>query len=407
MSSGNLISHQYLKEATYGVINPVGNFQAISKTSTNFTCTPDSTQSSTVRDDRLPSGNIITGLTANGSSATELSRTVVHDDFIEACMMNTWSAVATPITRAVAFDSGAGTLTATAGDFTVDLVDGDVLTITGLIAPADDYNSVMVFTVTNVTALVLSVTTGTSVEDWDATAGAGAVVQKAQSITIGKTVASFSFEKQYLDLTDKAIDYLGQILSSFSTSFSYGSTITQDYNLMGSGKTVKTGDPVCQPSGARDVYRAPPEKFFNVATGMPYISVDGTVATYCIESIDIGLDNGLTPRNCVGKLAKTGYDLGEAGVTVSTNMHFSDNNWNFLDKIMNQTVVNFEWPVIDEDGLGYHYQVSAQLTADDPDTTGKDAQAMLNLSGAGAIGDNGTVLTIWKIGGDLPVGTLI
>ena len=407
MSSGNLISHQYLEEATYGALNPTGTFQALTKTSANFTGTVDTTQSATVRSDRLPSGNVITGITVEGSASTELSRTVVHDDFIEATAMSTWSAIATPLVTDVAYDATAGTFTTT-GDFTVDFATGDVITVSGLAAPADIYNAVTVFTVgASVTATVMDVTTSSDVVDWDATAGATTTVQKAQWITIGQTIKSFTFEKQYLDLTLKAIDYLGEIFSSFNTKFSYGSPVTQDYSLMGAGKEVKTGNPTCKPGGSRATYEAPSEKFFNVSTGMPYILVDGAAILYCIESIGIGLDNGLTPKNCVGKLEKTGYTLGEAAVTVNTTIHFSDANWDYLDKIMDQDVVNIEWPVIDSDGLGYHYQVSAQLSGADPDVTGKDAQAMLDLSGTGAIGTNGTVLTIWKIGGDLPAGTLI
>jgi len=407
MSSGNLISHSYLAEQTFGVLNPTGNFQQISKASAAFTGTPDTTQSSTIRADRLPSGNIITGLTVEGSASTELSRTVIHDDFIEGTMMSTWAVEETALATDVAYDASGNTFTSVAGDFTSQFNVGDVVTLTGLLAPADVNNSTAVFTVTNVTALVMNVVTSANVESWDATAGATVAVQKGQKLTIGKNVASFTFEKQYLDLTDKAIAYLGEVFSSFATSFTYGSPVTQDYNLMGANKDVRTGDPITKPSGLREVYKAPTEKFFNVSTGMPYVMVDGVAVTYCIESLGLGIDNGLTPRNCVGKVEKTAYDLGEAAVTVDINMHFGDGNWHFLDKIMTQETVEVEWPVVDEDGLGYHYQISAQLTGDDPDSTGKDAQAMLTLSGTGAIGTDGAVLTIWKIGGDLPVGELV
>ena len=398
MSSGNLIAIRYLEESTtFGELEATGNFQDISKTTTTFTGTPDVTQSATVRSDRLPSGNIITGLTINGSISNEFSRSVVHDTFIAATMMDEFPALDSSITVAVAYDGTAGTLTATTGDFTSTVSVGDTITITGLNSPADGNNDVTVFTVTNVVALVLIVVTASSVDDWDATAGASADLQVWPTVSISDTLKSYTFEKQYLDLTTKSIAYYGEVLSAMNMQMNYGSPVTINYTLMGASKEVLSS-PITAPGGARIVDSAPTESFFNPTSDMPYIIVDGSVAAYCIEGITLSVDNGLTAKNCVGRLEKTGFDLGTANVQVTMKAHFSDENFSLLQSILDQDVVELAWPVVDSDGLGYMIYVSAQFTGDDPDTTGQDAQAFLELSGGGALASDGTVLRIARIG---------
>jgi len=402
MSSGNLIQHSYLEEATFAEVNPVGDFQAISKTSAAFTATPEISSSTTVRSDRKPSGQTVTGLDVNASISNEFSRTVIHDDFIEATMMDTWPAFAAAIVQDMAYDGTADTLTTTGGtDLTTVVNVGDTVQISGLVAPADVYNGI-VFYVTSVTATVLGVITSDTVADWDATAGAGASTQVSPYINIGSTLRSFSFEKQYLDMTNKAIMYTGEVFSSFNATFEYGSIPTIEYSLMGSDKDILNGTPIVQPGGARTLLAIPSEKFFSAVTGIPYIIIDGVAVLYCIESLSIGNDNGLTSRSCVGKRAKTAFDLGTANVTVSTTAHFSDANFGLLQKILDQTIVQVIFPVINEDGFGYNLMVYCQLSGDDPDSTGQDAQAMLDLSGTG-IPDatTGEVIRISKIG-ELP-----
>jgi len=401
MSSGNLIQHSYLKEDTYGVLAPTGDFQAISKTSAAFTGTPDVAQSATIRSDRLPSGNIVTGLTVTGNIANELARTKIHDDSIEATMMDTWVATPAPAATDLAFTASTGVMTSVAGDFTSIFTVGDVFTLTGLISPADGYNLTSVFTVVAIAdANTMTVITGANVEDFDATAGAGASIQKGAAVVVKQDKKSFTFEKQYLDLTDKAILYLGEYFSAFNGEFVYGSPVTMTYDLLGAGKELPVA-PVVAPGGGRTLLPVPAETFMNPSSNMPMLIIDGELATYCVEGITLSLDNGLSAKNCIGQLNKAGYDLGQASIEVTVSAHFSDSNFPFLQRILDQDTVTIAWPVVDEDGYGYYFEVSCQLTADDPDVSGQDAQALLELSGSGAI-DNNLVLKISKLGGDLP-----
>ena len=400
MSSANLIAHRFNKEAVFGELNPIRAWQDVSKTSAQFSGTPDTIVSATIRSDRLSSGNVITGMTVNATLSNELARTVVHDEFLPATMMSTWAATPAPIGPIdVTYVASTGAFTSVAGGLNA-LAVGDAFTISGMTAPADIYNLTTVFVVLAVTDTnTLVVATGSGVVDF---ADAAAVIQGDASVTIGQAMASYTWEKQYLDLTAKAIDYFGEVFSSFSAAFNYGAAVTIDYEMQGAGKTLPS-PPLTAPAGADSVLAAPTENFFNVATSMPLLIIDGEVATSCIEGITVSLDNGLSAKNCVGTLKKAGYDLGTASVEVTVNAHFSDANFDFLQKILDQDTVTIAWPVIDSDGYGYHFQVSCQLTADDPDADGgQDSQAMLALTGGGAIGEDGTMLVISKLGGDLP-----
>ena len=400
MSSANLIAHRYKKELVFGELNPGGTWQDVSKTSAQFSGTPDTIVSATIRSDRLSSGNVITGMTVNATLSNELSRTVVHDEFLEATMMDPWEATPAPIGPIdLDYTAATGILTSVAGGLD-GLAVGDAFTITGMTVDAAAYNLTTVFVVLVVTdGNTITAVTSSAVEDF---ADAAATIQGDAQVIIGKVMSSYTWEKQYLDLTDKAIDYYGEVFSSFTASFNYGAAVTIDYEMQGAGKTIPT-TPLTQPAGADPVLPAPTEDFFNVATSMPLLIMDGEVATSCIEGITVSLDNGLSAKNCVGTLKKAGYDLGTASVEVTVNAHFSDANFDFLQKILDQDTVTIAWPVVDSDGYGYHFQVSCQLTADDPDADGgQDSQAMLALTGGGAIGADGTMLVISKLGGDLP-----
>ena len=113
MSSGNLIQLSYIEELAFAEVPAVGDFQAISKTSASFTATPEVASSSTVRSDRKPSGQTVTGLDVNASISNEFSRTTIHDDFLEATMMDTWGAFDAAIVQDMAYDATGDTLTTT------------------------------------------------------------------------------------------------------------------------------------------------------------------------------------------------------------------------------------------------------------------------------------------------------
>jgi hypothetical protein len=401
MSSGNLIQHSYLKEAIYGELNPVGDFQAISKTGASFTGTPDITKASTVRSDRLPSGSIITGLSVNASISNELARTLIHDDFIASTLMESWSPMTAPLAMDLTYNSVTGAMTTLLGNFVTAFSVGDVFTVDGLISPADMYNLTTVFVVDSIAdAINMTVTTSDTVASFDSTAGANAVVQQASFATTGQTITSYTFEKQYLDLTNKSISYLGEIFNSFSMEFNYGSPVTVSYELLGASKSLPSV-PTAEPAGSRTLNGVPTEIYMNPSTSIPMLIIDGDVATSCVEGVTLKLSNGLSAKNCVGQLEKAGYDLGEASIEVTVNAHFSDSNYPFLQRILNQDTVTIAWPVVDIEGNGYYFEISCQLSADDPDVAGQDSQALLELSGSGAIGSDGNVLKVSRLGGDV------
>ena len=168
MSSANLIAHRYIQEQVFGELPPATRtWQDVGKTSAAFSGTPDVTQSSTIRSDRLPSGNIITGLTVGATLDTEFARSVVHDDFLEATMMTDWPGIPAAIGPIdVTFTASTGVLTSTAGGLSALSV-GSVFTISGMTGAAADYNTTTVFVVSVATDdNTITVVTSSNVVDF-------------------------------------------------------------------------------------------------------------------------------------------------------------------------------------------------------------------------------------------------
>ena len=61
---------------------------------------------------------------------------------------------------------------------------------------------------------------------------------------------------------------------------------------------------------------------------MELVTVNNAATDYCTQSFTLTLDNGLTPQQCIGRVAPRDYDLGTAAVSVSTSIYLSDTSYN-------------------------------------------------------------------------------
>ena len=73
MSSSNQVRIATIKESTYGVTPPAGNFKTARYTSESLSGTPETTESEQIRQDRLSSGQITVGLNVGGDLNGELA----------------------------------------------------------------------------------------------------------------------------------------------------------------------------------------------------------------------------------------------------------------------------------------------------------------------------------------------
>ena len=402
MSSSNLVQINYMKEAAYGV-RPDAPHSGVTLETARFISeslsgTPLTVESQALRVDRMSGGQVATGLEVGGSIDWELSAGTFFDDFFEAAMMSAW----------VAEETQADTVT-----LVPDPADNQKATLT----LGTDFTNIVVGTIVELnTAAGLVVVKVTSVDTPStvftvATKRDELAVSESLDVSIpayldiGSTKSSFLIGKAYTDVThDVSADehsqtYTGELVSGFNVGATYGEIVQGLFNVMGNGylqehpafyQLVETDGGTVNPAEVTQP--------LNASIDVPIMTSDNESTTYCVESLTIELDNGLTPQNCIGKGAPTDYTLGTAAITVNASIYNSDTSYDqFMPAKLTQAPVSISTTMVNADG-GFTFDLRAvQLTFPDPAATGRDESIMLEAQGVAKVGPNGeSALRIYK-----------
>jgi hypothetical protein len=228
-------------------------------------------------------------------------------------------------------------------------------------------------------------------------------------LDIGTEQISYVIGKSYTDvLHDVGTDvhsqtYTGSLVSAFNISASYGEIVTGSFTTVGNGydqevpsfqqQVVVAGGSVT-PAGTTNPV--------NASVDVPLVTSDLSATDFCIEQFTIDLDNGLSPTQCIGKIAPTGYTLGTAGISISTNIYLSDTSYDaFMLAKLTQDPVSLTFTMENIDG-GYAFSLPAvQLSFPDPAATGANEQTMIEAAGQAKVGPNGeSALRIYKLVGE-------
>lgn len=405
MSSSNLVSIVYAKEAVYGTApDPAGGITIDTArfTSESLSGTPTTTESAALRSDRMSGGQVVTGMDVGGDLSYELARGTFFDDFIEAAMMSTWTAASAAV-AAVAFtpdgtDNQKGVLAATGVG--TGLVVGDVISVAYTDAsgdPATDLFTIM--TITDADNLVVSSKRAQPAF----TAGSSS---RPAYCDIGATSTSFTTSKAYKDVTHLASTdehsqrYTGSLVSGMSIDSSYGAIVTGAFTMMANGylqenpsyeQQVVTGGGAVNPAGTSNP--------LNASIDVPVVAANGAASTWCLESFNISLDNGLTPQNCIGSIAPKKYDLGTAAISISASIYLGDQSYDdFMPAKLSQAPINMTFIMRNLNG-GYAFTLPAvQLSFPDPSAGGANQPVMIEASGVAKVGANGeSALRVYKI----------
>ena len=132
---------------------------------------------------------------------------------------------------------------------------------------------------------------------------------------------------------------------------------------------------------------------------IPLVTVGDISTDFCIENFTLELDNGLTPQNCIGKAAPTGYTLGTAAISITMSIYLSDSSYDaFMPDKLTQNPVSMTYVAQNIDG-GYAFHIEAvQLSFPDPAATGQNQQTMIEAAGVGKVGENGeSALRIYRL----------
>jgi len=384
MSSSNLVRLAVIEETIYGETPAAGDFATARFTSDSLSGTPETTESQQIRTDRMSSGQVVTGLTVGGDVNTELAKEVVMDSFFASAMYNNWQ---TPGSTSVdlTIDVTAKTITRAVGDFTVNLKIGDLLTL-GSFVNSGNNTEVMVIEVTSATVIKYVGSEGMVDET-----GSGTTYQLNDYLDIGATKKSFSMEKTFLDLTDKAINYKGMIASNMSLSVAHGEIINTTFSFQGNNYQAVnvSGDFL---TDGRTITAAATSNSLNGSVDMPFLinSAVGTLeeSTFCIQSMEMSLNNNLTAQNCIGETAPVDYSEGTAQIEISLTAYLSNDNWPLLAKKLSQEPFSIGFTVKNNDGHYGFFFPAVQVSFEDPASAGQNQDVFLNMSGVAKVGSN-------------------
>jgi len=381
MSSSNQVRLTLIKESVFGTTPASGNFETVRFTSDGLSGSPETTESQQIRTDRASSGQIVTGLTVGGDINIELAKEATIDNLLESAMYSSWT-TDTTVTVNVDIDASALTLTRASGDFNSDVEVGDIITLAGF-SNSENNTQVMVASITSATVIAIIAPSDIVTE----TGGTSFVV--ADKMEIGTNKTSFSMEKAFLDLSDKAINYRGMICGGFSVDASYGSIITGNFTLSGNGYEAVSAAGDFMTSG-RTINNPATTSSLNGSIDMPFIANDasGTFSktSFCIQSIKINLNNNLTPQTCIGEVAPKNYSEGTAQIEVSLSAYLADGNWDFMTKKLAQTPFSIGFILKNDDGFYGFYMPAVQVSFEDPSSAGQNQDVIMEMSGVAKVG---------------------
>lgn len=385
MSSSNLVRVAFIEETTLGETPVAGDFLTARFTSESLSGTPETTSSNQIRTDRLSSGQIVTGLSVEGSVDFELSKENALEEFMESAMLNTWNVQAI-VTVDLTVNALAKTIVRASGAWTGLIVVGDILTLTGFV---NVENNTQVQVVQVVDATTIKVVAAQDLAD---EVGVGTTYKRADKLTIGTTKKSFSIEKAFLDLSNKALIYKGMLANEMSLEVAYGSILTGSFGFNGT-KYVEADTAGEFITNARTILPAATTNSMNGSIDMPFLnsSAVGTLdqVNFCIQSLSLSLNNNYIAQNCIGEAAPKDYSAGTAQVEIELSTYLSDVNWSILNKKLTQESFAIGFMVKNVDGWYGFYLPAVQTSFDDPASGGANAEISLEMSGVAKVGANG------------------
>ena len=378
MSSSNLERLAYIKEVTLGV-TPVGPFNTIRYISESLSGNPQTVESAEARSDRASGGTLLTGLTVEGNIEAELSSSESsYKDFLLGGMMwPSWTA-STSSTSTYAVDNTAKTITDTGAG--TDLT--TILTVGGAVVLRSPFvlNLNKIVYVSAVTATVI-----TYIGNLQDETVVGAILGSPEYAEVGggatTTAHSFTIEMNFLDLTQKAIDYLGSLVAGFTLNFEYGAlaALTLAFNAQ---NWKVPAIPITDPPA---VVNPPDDDIpINSSGDMGAIIIDGIDQDLCFQSLTIELNNNLTPQTCLGLLTAKDFVPGSATITVTANLYLGDSSFQYVSKKITNTPISIFFSATNADGGVAGFLPKVLLNSPDPASPGKDQEILLNLTGSAA-----------------------
>lgn len=370
MSNADQIKLAYVEETTFGEFpsSPAPTLTELRTTGETFNQETDSSQSNEIRSDRQVSDVYRSAIRVSGDLNFELSYEE-YDYFLEAALQSSdWSTSTAVITSDTDVSAAASTDTFTlgTGSWSNTPSVGDIILVTG--ATETDNNNGF-FTVTAATSTTITVDASLA----DETAGATITITVPAQITNGTEQRSFSFEREYSDLSSEFATFTGMTIASMSLSIEAGAAVTGTFSFMG-----KDEDSASATSGDGTNTSSTTNEPMNGVDNIDRILVGGVAASKPM-SLSLSLENGLRERNVIGELGPDSFGAGRCIVTGSLSLYYASKT--DADRHLNFTDTSLFFSMIDTDGNRYVVSLPrVNITASPRNAGGTGEDIVMELS---------------------------
>jgi len=393
MSSSNLVRVAFIEESVLGTTPGVGNFETARFTSESLSGSPDTTKSNQIRTDRMSGGQIVTGLKVEGSLNFELAKEAQLEKFMASAMLSDWSTQAL-VNVDLSINATSMEITRATGSFTGLVVVGDILTLAGF---TNTENNTQVQVVEVVSSTVVRVVAATVLVT---EVGVGTSYKRADKLVIGSTKKSFTMEKSFLDLTNKALIYKGMLANEMNLKVAYGEILTGSFGFNGT-KYLEADTAGEFVTNARTINASATTNSMNGSIDMPFLNSSATgvldEVTFCIQSLEMSLKNNYSAMTCIGEAAPKDYSPGTADIEIKLSSYLADANWALLAKKLTQEAFALGFMVKNIDGWYGFYLPAVQVSFSDPASAGSNQQISLDMSGMAKVGSAGeSALVIYR-----------
>jgi hypothetical protein len=373
-----------------------GEFKSARFTSEKYSGTPDTTESQQIRTDRLSSGQVVTGLKVEGGHSFELAKEEAIEDFLESAMFNSW-VQSSSVSGTFEIDISSGIkLKRSSGNFEDEgVVVGDFIVLSNFASASNNVVAMVMEIQDSGQTLVLAAPSGVVTAAPEA-----ANYQICDKLSIGTTKKSLTIEKTFLDLTNKAIVYRGCLVSQMELKVQYGALITGSFDTMGNDyEPVELAADFASYNEYIDDQAS--TNSMNGSVDMPFLATNVTDTweqdQFCLQNLDLSINNNLTVQNCIGRSAPQDYSPGTAAITASLSSYLKDANWDMLAKKLSQAPFSIGFLVKNVDGYYGFYIPALQVSFDDPASGGQNQEISMDMKGSCKVGDNGeSSLTIYR-----------
>jgi len=235
-----------------------------------------------------------------------------------------------------------------------------------------------IYTIVAVGSDVLTVTPAPTT---NANAGSIAVTIQGSMLRNPSSVAnivpqSASLEAGFEDVGQYMLQD-GQMVNSFSLSFSASAVLTGSFEFMGRATTVGTSTVLA--GGAYTVLAPVETEIMNATTDVGQLMKNGLPLTTAIKEIKLDGKANLRNQMAVSSKFPVGIGTGRFELTGSAQCYFE--TWDLFNNFLNHDTVSLSWSVFDSTLNSYYFTLPAvKITADPVNSKGIDQDVMNDIT---------------------------